>query len=261
MIIDKNLKKHTCFQLIDECIEFYKDLSHSTLGFLTYYELGVIYNLDSDIFLSINNSLKSIKQILSSGQVNDAYALIRKFYDVIIINTYEIIILKDEMNSKKFNIERVNRWFSGDEKLPRFGEMNKVINNNVDLGNINKMFKKDDRYPQIRDRCNDHTHYNFFQYMQQNIEIVVSNPELILNRIRDDLQDLVILHFGYLFTLNAYYMSASEYIDSLDFNREPPKGSQYWVARFAQDFFNKIVKTRRPDIADIIINESYMNLE
>lgn len=112
MIIDKNLKKHTCFQLIDECIGFYKDLSHSALGFLTYYELGVIYNLDSDIFLSISNSLKSIKQILSSGQVNDAYALIRKFYDVIIINTYEIIILKDEMNSKKFNIERVNRWFS-----------------------------------------------------------------------------------------------------------------------------------------------------
>jgi len=87
MIMDEELRKHDCFELLDECVEFYDSLSYSTFGFITggisvkTEEMPV--NLDSDIFLSISGSMKSIKRNLYGGQINDVYALIRKYYDAL----------------------------------------------------------------------------------------------------------------------------------------------------------------------------------
>lgn len=110
MIMDEELKKHACFELLNECIKFYDRLSYSTFGYITSgitqkaEEMPV--NLDSDIFLSISGSMKSIKRNLYGGQINDVYALVRKFYDVIIINTYEIILLKTEISIENFIVEK-----------------------------------------------------------------------------------------------------------------------------------------------------------
>lgn len=263
MIIDENLKKHDCFKLLDECIKFYDHLSFSTLGFLVpgvNFGPGIIFNLDSDIFLSISCTMKSIKQILLSGQINDAYTLVRKYNDLVIINTYEIIILKTERNMENFIVEKIDRWFKGQEKLPIFKRMNKKIQKSKELESINRIINRDDRYKKIRDRCNDHTHYNYFQYMQLNSEMHVPRAELFLQMIENDVLDLVILHFAYLFTLNGHYMSSSDYIDCLDLNIKPEEGSQYWVAPFIQEFFDKFIKTRSSDIAIQMINDTYMDL-
>jgi len=36
MIMDEELKKHACFELLDECIEFYDSLSYSIFGYNFY---------------------------------------------------------------------------------------------------------------------------------------------------------------------------------------------------------------------------------
>jgi len=60
MIMDEELKKHACFELLDECIEFYDSLSYSIFGYITsgvtQKAEGMPVNLDSDIFLSISSS-------------------------------------------------------------------------------------------------------------------------------------------------------------------------------------------------------------
>jgi hypothetical protein len=265
MIMDEVLKKHACFELLDESIEFYNDLSYSTFGYITsgvtQKPEGIPVNLDSDILLSISSSMKSIKRNLYGGQINDVYALIRKFYDVIIMNTYEIILLKTEISIENFIIEKIDKWLKGKEKLPKFKEMNELIEKCEDLKSINRIFNKDNRYKNIRSRCNDHLHANYFQYMQLNSEVNVQNAKKYLDMINNDLLDLLVLHFTYLFTLNGHYMASSDYIDCLDLNQEPGENSQYWVAPFIQDFFNKYIKTRRPDIANQMTNDTYMDLK
>lgn len=265
MIMDEELKKHACFELLDKCVEFYDRLSYSTFGYITVGITGkteeMPVTLDSDIFLSISGSMKSIKRNLYSGQINDVYALIRKFYDVIIINTYEIILLKTEISIENFIVEKIDKWLKGKEKLPRFKEMNELIEKCENLKNINRIFNKDNRYKHIRDRCNDHIHSNYFQYMQLNSKVNVQNAKVFINIINNDLLDLLVLHFGYLFTLNEHYMASSDYIDCLDLYIEPEEDSQYWVAPFVQDFFDKYVKTRRPDISKEVISSTSMDLK
>ena len=265
MIMDEELKKHACFELLDECVKFYNDLSYSTFGYITGGITGkaeeMPINLDSDIFLSISGSMKSIKRNLYGGQINDVYALIRKFYDVIIINTYEIILLKTEISIENFIVEKIDKWLKGKEKLPGFKKMNELIKECEDLKSINRIFSKDNRYKNIRDRCNDHTHSNYFQYMQLNSKINIQNAKVYIEKINDDLLDLIVLHFAYLFTLNGHYMASSDYIDCLEMYMKPEEDSQYWVAPFVQDFFDKYIKTRRPDISKEIINSTFMDLK
>jgi len=264
MIMDEELKKHACFGLLDECVEFYDRLSFSTYGFITGgFSVGTetLFNLDSDIFLSISGTMKSIKRNLYNGQINDVYTLIRKYYDVIIINIYEIVLLKTELNIEKLIVEKIDKWLKGKEKLPRIKEMDNLIRKCKDLENINKLLDKDKRYKKIRDRCNDHIHCNYFQYMQLNSKINVQNGKVYIDLINDDLIDLIVLHFVYLFTLNGHYMASSYYIDCLDLNIEPEEDSKYWVAPFIQEFFNKYIKIRRPDISKEIINKTFMYLK
>lgn len=264
MIMDEELRKHACFELLDESIEFYNDLSYSTFGYITsgvtQKPEGMPVNLDSDIFLSISSSMKSIKRNLYGGQINDVYALIRKFYDVIIMNTYEIVLLKNEISIENFIIEKIDKWLKGEEKLPRFKKMNELIEKSEDLGSINRIFNKDHRYKNIRSRCNDHLHANYFQYMQLNSKVNVQNARAYIDIINNDLLDLLVLHFAYLFTLNGHYMASSDYIDCLDLYQEPEEGSQYWVAPFIQDFFDKYIKTRRPDISKEMLDNTCMDL-
>jgi len=42
---------------------------------------------------------------------------------------------------------------------------------------------------------------------------------------------------------------------------EPEENSQYWVAPFIQDVFDKTIKPRRGDIASEIISNTYMQLK
>lgn len=260
MIMDEELRKHAYFELLDECIKFYDSLSNSSFS---YMSIGteMLFNLDSDIFLSISCSLKSIKRNLYDGRINDVYALIRKYYDVVIINIYEIVLLKTEFSSENLIVEKINKWLKGKEKLPKLKEMYKLIWKCKDLININKIIDKDNRYENIRKRCNDHMHYNYFYYMQLNSEISIQNAKVYIDVINDDLLDLIILHFAYLFTLNGHYMASSDYIDCLEMNIEPEKDSQYWVAPFIQEFFNKFIKIRRPDISKEITNNTFMDLK
>jgi len=106
----EDLIEHSCFKLLDECIKFYDRLSYSTFRFITggfSIGTGMLFNLDSDIFLSISGSMKSIKRNLYNGQINDAYTLIRKYYDVITINIYEIVLLKKSSALKTILLKKL----------------------------------------------------------------------------------------------------------------------------------------------------------
>ncbi len=260
-MIDKDYLEHKVFKQLDEYAEFYKTLSIIVLGFISS-GIKTIFNIDSYLFSSTQGTLESIKDILFKGRINDSYALLRKYEDSTIINIYTILYLADNFSIDNFVVEKIDNWLKGKEQLPEYRVMSQYIRSSDRLNGINNLLYNDDTYKKIRERCNDHTHYNFYRNVLLNDNAVfIKNRLEVLDSFSKDLQNLFIRHLSYLFTLNEHYMMASDYIDSLECGLEPEEGTQYNVAPFIQTIFDKVLKINRSDLATEIKINTSMKLE
>ena len=261
MIIDNTYKEHRVFTQLSEYVDFYKSLSFSIFGFVTQ-GTKAICNIDSYVYSSMQGTLGSIKDILIKGRINDSYALLRKYYDSTIINIYSNLYLNDNFCLENFVVEKIDNWLKGEEQLPEFRVMSNYIRDSKKLSKINKLLYKDEAYKIIRERCNDHTHYNFYQNVLLNDnKIYLKNRLESLNTFSKDLENIFVLHFSYLFYLNDHYMMSGDYVDSLSCGLEPEEGSQYFIAPFIQKIFDTVIKKNRMDLAEEIISKTSMNLE
>ena len=139
--------------------------------------------------------------------------------------------------------------------------MSQYIRASEALMPINDVLNADDRYKRLRDRCNDHTHYNFYRYAMLNDSSVhIDNRGWWLDRFSEDVRDIFILHLGYIFFLNGHYMMSSDHLDALECGMEPEEDSQYWVAPFIQEMFDEVITPYRPDITAAIKANSAMQL-
>jgi hypothetical protein len=121
-----------------------------------------ICSIDTYVYSSIQGTVESITAILLAGRINDAYALLRKYYDSAVINVYSNLYLRDNFSIDNFVVEKIHNWLQGKEKLPEYRVMSQYIKVSDTLRPINELLGVDDRYKRLRTRCNDHTHYNFF---------------------------------------------------------------------------------------------------
>ena len=218
-------------------------------------------NIDTYTYSAMQGTLESIRAILLAGRINDAYALLRKFQDSAVINVYANLYLSDHFSIDNFIVEKIQHWLEGKEKLPKYRIMSLYIQGSEKLKPITDILLADERYKRIRSRCNDHTHYNFYQHVMLNDnEVHIPSRVQWLDLFANDVCDLFILHLGYTFFLNDHYMASSDYLDSLECDMQPEKESQYWVAPFVQAAFDKIVTPRRPQITTTIKKCSAMQL-
>ncbi|WP_132665527.1 hypothetical protein [Rhizobium sp. PP-CC-3G-465] len=123
-----------------------------------------IANIDTYVFSSIQGTVDSMSYLLEKGRINDAFALLRKYHDAATINVYLNLWLKHQCKPETFVVPLVNDWLHGKSAkvLPRIEAMNKYIENSTELGALSKLINSDKRYQQLRKRCNDQVHYNFF---------------------------------------------------------------------------------------------------
>jgi len=260
--MDETYSEHSVFKHLSEYAQFYKNLSTSVMGWVTQGAKDFVLNIDTYVYSSIQGTLDSIKDILVKGRINDSYALLRKYHDSVIINVYSNLYLDDNFSIENFVVEKINNWLHGKEQLPEYRVMSDYIRKSEKLAKVNALLYKDNTYKEIRDRCNDHTHYNFYRNLLLNDnEIYLKNRLGILNIFSKDLENLFILHFTYLFYLKDHYMMSSDYIDSMDLGLTPEEDSQYLVAPFIQEIFDKIIKKNRIDLALEIKGNTLMKLE
>lgn len=262
--IETNYTDHNVFDQLQKLKVFYEYLSFSISGSIT---TGVsIVNIDTFILSSMNGTIESIIDILRKGKINDSYALLRKLYDLVILNIYTNLYLEENISMDNFFSNDINKWVKGKKKAPSFKMMSDYIIKSKKLKEITFLIYKNGTYKgsvfdSIRQRCNEHTHYVFFQNMLSNIykpykTDIIDN----INKFSTDLTDIFILHFSYLFTIKQHYMMSSDYMDYMDLNISPPDNSQYMVSKFVQDIFDSIIKVNRPDIASILIKTTSMDL-
>lgn len=253
-VADKEYQNHQVFTELDLYTEFYEKLSMSVFPFPTM-GTNAIVNIDTYVYSSMQGTLESIKTILLAGRINDSYALLRKFYDSIMINIYSNVYLKDNFSIESFVVEKINKWLTGKEPLPEYRIISQYIRQSARLSPINDLLYSDEKYKSLRERCNDHTHYNLFEHLMLNDnEVYIKNRANWLEQFRQDVQGIFTLHLGYLFFLNPHYMQSDDYISSLDFGLAPEEGAQYWVAPFVQNIFNQIMHPVCPDIVLSLIH-------
>jgi hypothetical protein len=260
-VTDKSYQNHRVFSELKQYSDFYDSLAMSVFHFSSM-GTKAICNIDTYIFSSIQGTIESIRTVLAAGRINDAYALLRKYYDSAIINVYSNLYLKDHFSLENLIVEKINKWLQGKDKLPTYRVMSQYIRDSIKLAPINVLLNSDERYNTLRGRCNDHTHYNFFHNFLLNDKAVYLEDRLQhLTCFSRDARDILILHLAFVFFLMDHYLMSSDYMDSLECNMEPEKDSSYWVAPFAQKIFDEIVTKERPDIAAVIKGNTAMQLE
>ena len=263
LVTDPEYKNHSVFGELDGHIAFYEQLAYSVSHWAS---LGTssLFNMDSYVFSSIQGTLASIRAILRDGRINDAYALLRKYYDSVTINIYSILYLDEHRSIDNFAVEQIDKWVKGETPLPKYRIMSSYIRCSPKVALITGLLFTvgDDRYKRLRDRCNDHTHFNFYKNVLLNDpQIYDSDRGKVLDEFAVDARDVLILHFAYMFFAEERYMMSSDYLDCLECGMPPEADSEYWVAPFIQDVFDKTVTRYRPDIAAAIKGHTNMRLE
>jgi hypothetical protein len=254
-------QEHKLFTDLEVYIDFYDSISFSVMHWMSVGTKSIV-NINTYAYSSIKGTLESIFDVLKKGRINDAYALLRKYFDSTIINTYCNLYLEDNHSWENLIVEKIDNWMRGKEKLPTYRVMSKYIKESSKYTPINKLLAKDNRYQKIRIKCNDHMHYNYYHNLLINDnEIHRPNRVEYLDAFAFELGTLFIQHFVYTFYLNGHYMMSSDHVDYLDLGMTPPRDSQYWVSPPIQKVFDNKVKTARMDLADELRNSTNMHLD
>lgn len=259
--LEEEYLKHKIFIDLKRYSGFYNDLSYSVICFISSGTESII-NLDTYSYKSIKGTINSISEILKKGRINDAYALLRKYFDSTLINVYTNLFLRDHFTQENLIVQQIDDWVKGKETIPEIRIISRYIKESEKLKPINDLLNKDDRYKRIRKKCNDNTHYNFYENFLLNCTDIY-NPHRIehLNMFSFFIESLFIQHFAYIFYLQDYYLSSTDYIDSLELGYPTENEFKYLVAPFIQKVFTEIIEKKRPDIAKEIKNKTSMNLE
>ncbi len=259
-LLSEEYNNHFVFQTLSDISEFYERLGMSTMFWIDV-NAKTITNLNTYTYSSIGSTVASIQMVLKAGRINDAYSLIRKYYDSAITNIYVNVCL-DKLNDEPWKSdELIDGWVSGRVKMKEYRTMIDAIRTHETTATIMKEIEKDGSYKKIRERCNNNSHYNFYKYYLLNIEgIFIKNREKYLNMIEHDIWGIFILHIMLTFALNDNYMMSDDYVDYLDCGQKPPLGSEKWVAPYIEDMIMGEIKKRRSDLVEMLISTTNMDL-
>ena len=122
------------------------------------------------------------------------------------------------------------------------------------------LFGWDTYLKEYRELLDDSVHSNRFKLMLLNCNTVcIEDREIHLKNCKIMLNQLFLIHLSFIFHLNSHYLMASVYIDYLEMGMTPPKGSENWIAPFAQDAFDKIIRPHMK-IAKYILSTCPLNI-
>lgn len=258
---DEEYQSHKIFPLLDSLVEYYSAVYMLGPDFLTHGILSGLMNIDKVVCSSLAGTLDSVKVVLKEGRLNDAYALLRKYNDGILVAIFVNVYIAENYSLDSFVVERIQNWVKNKQKLPSSDKMLKTIRKYKPLKDLEKLFDFDGLYHRIRRLTNSNTHYNKLYYLWLNNNMIF-NPNRVkeLDNLYACTLHLFILHFAYMYSLNPHYMMSSDYVDALDVGAQPEEGSQYWVASYVKEVFDKFIVTKRPDVAEFMRNHTDMEL-
>lgn len=251
--------KHKVFDDLKFMMLFYDSISMSCFSFIAAGTRGIT-NYASYVYTAIEGTLDSISILLTKGRINDAYTLIRKLFDDILLEIYMDVTLKDKFSIDNFFVEEVNEWIQGKRRIPKTEKILKCLEKSEQTKDLYPLFGWDTYLKKNRELLDDSVHSNRFQRMLLNCNTVyIENRERHLVNCEIILNQLFLLHLSFIFHLNPQYLMASDYMDYMEMDMTPPTGCENWIATFAQDAFDKVIKPHKT-IANFILSKCYLEI-
>lgn len=87
-------QNHPVFGLIDRMKHFYNGVADTCFQFVPNGTLAAC-NYATCVYMSIRSTLDSIKMLLKEGHITDAFVLIRKLFDTVLVDIYFDIVRED----------------------------------------------------------------------------------------------------------------------------------------------------------------------
>lgn len=252
--------KHKVFDDLKYMREFYYSLSYRCYSFFASGTKG-IGNYASYVYSSIEGTLDSITTLLTKGRINDAYTLIRKLFDDILLEIYMDVNLKDKFCLENYIVEEVNEWIKGKHRIPKSVRILKYLETSGRTRDLYPLFGWDTYLRKNRELLDDSVHSNRFHLMLLNCNTVhIEDRERHLKNCEIVLNQLFLLHLSFIFHLNPHFLMASDYRDYMEEGLTPPEGSEAWIAPFAQDVFDRVIKPHE-EIANFILSTCYLKIK
>lgn len=245
--------KHKVFDDLKYMKKFYESISMSCYSFKPAGTLGIA-NYASYVYSAIEGTIDSITILLKNGRINDVYTLIRKLFDDILLEIYMDVILKDKINIDNFFVQEVNEWIQGKHRIPKVDKILKCLKDSQRTKDLYPLFGWNTCLKKNRELLDDSVHSNRFKLMLLNCNMVyIEDRVQYLKKCEEMLSQLFLIHLSFIFHLNSHYLMASDYLDCMEMGMIPPVGSENWIAQFAQDAFDKIIKPHMT-IANFILS-------
>ena len=278
-IFGKDYDDHIVFQTLEIIKEFYNTLSYCNMGRIETAAIlsqSKVFSTIAYIYSSIEGTIESISVLLHNGRCNDAFALVRKYCDSIILDIYKHILVKEiednfhiDLSIDIIKTNRIKSWI--DSEISLFNEKEikqvytKIAKAHPRLTTLFKLNDKNTLYHKLRDICNDNMHYNYLYNMIANdYEMIKAQKELrtlCINGINKAIVQFFTIHFAFIYECAPALFMSSDYIDYLDSCKQPPEGSERWVSHSVQHAFNGIIKTSQPLIAQYLQSLDLMDIE
>ena len=120
---DKDYQSHKIFPLLDSFVEYYSAVYMLGPDFLTDGVLAGLLNIDKVVCSSLAGTLDSVRMVLKEGRLNDAYALLRKYHDGVIVAIYINVYIAENFTIDNYVIDKIQNWVNNKQKLPSSEEM------------------------------------------------------------------------------------------------------------------------------------------
>ena len=248
MHVDSGINKpeyqnHQVFELIDDMMEVYTGLSDTCMGFIPNGTSGV-WNYATYVFMSNRSTLDSIKMLLKTGHITDAFVLIRKLLDTVLADVYLDALREDQFDwIENFIVKDFDEWIKGKHWIPKTEKIMSVLKESKSIKELYPFFGWDTYMKKNRAFLDNHVHASsYFSILLNCQDICLDNRELQLKNASVVLNQIMTLHLAFIFYMNGHYMMATNHVDCLDCGITPPEGSERWIAPYAQKAFDIYIK-------------------
>lgn len=270
---------HTIFNEIKTVQDFYEALSYCNISFIenaAFMSESKVFSTSTYIYGSMEGTMESISVLLHNGRCNDAFALLRKYCDSIILDIYKNILSKQIDNEyyKSLSLDaiknnRIKQWIDAENSLYDEREITNVYKTIAkefpELTKIFNLTNKSTLYHKLRDICNDNMHYNYLYTMMANDASMISSRKDIWMPIFKGMSKAIKLffsiHFAFIYVGDPGILMSSDYMDYCDCGMQPPTGCERWVSKPVQTAFASIVKPCFPRVSKYLLTLNLMDIE
>lgn len=244
------------YEEIKFMIDFYDFLSDNCEN---SFPEGSVINYNVFYFYSIKNTLDSISVLLKLGRINDAYVLVRKFFDDVITNTYLCVKCKDDYDfDNNFIVKDVFTWVKTKFRIPILPKLLKALEGSQSSKDLYCFFKWESDLKNIRQYIDDSVHCNAYERVLFNCKSKVNDIEL--PKILSFLKQVFAIHLSFIFYLNPEFLVAQNIVSYLEQDEIPPDDCECWMASIAQDAFDKYIKPKA-ELATFIKKNCWLIIE